>query len=265
MPDGGLCWPAGCRRRDHSVTFIDGDHGWSGRGQPRSAPEAHRALADARPEWVLQVVGEVRRRPAGMENAALASGEIEVSATEVVVLNAARTPPFPINEDTDVDETLRLRYRYLDLRRDRMRRNLDLRHRVVRFIRDHLSQRGFWEIETPMLFKRRQAPGLPVRPACTPAVYFRRNPPQLKQLLMVAGVERYFQIARCFRDEDLRGDRQPEFTQLDMEMSLVEREDVMALVEEMFTKLVGEVVPHKRVLQTPWPRLTYHEALERYG
>jgi aspartyl-tRNA synthetase len=261
------------RRRDHGgVTFID-LRDRSGLVQvvanPESAPEAHRALADARPEWVLQVVGEVRRRPAGMENAALASGEIEVSATEVVVLNAARTPPFPINEDTDVDETLRLRYRYLDLRRDRMRRNLELRHRVVRFIRDHLSQRGFWEIETPMLFKTTPegARDYLVPSRLYPGEFYAlpQSPQQLKQLLMVAGVERYFQIARCFRDEDQRGDRQPEFTQLDIEMSFVEREDVLRLMEEMYTAMVAEIVPEKKLLATPWPRLGYREAMDRFG
>jgi aspartyl-tRNA synthetase len=261
------------RRRDHGgVTFID-LRDRTGLVQvvanPESAPEAHRALADARPEWVLQVVGEVRRRPAGMENAALASGEIEVSATEVVVLNAARTPPFPINEDTDVDETLRLRYRYLDLRRDRMRRNLELRHRVVRFIRDHLSQRGFWEIETPILFKTTPegARDYLVPSRLYPGEFYAlpQSPQQLKQLLMVAGVERYFQIARCFRDEDQRGDRQPEFTQLDIEMSFVEREDVMRLMEEMYTAMVAEIVPDKKLLATPWPRLSYREAMDRFG
>ncbi len=145
------------RRRDHGgVTFID-LRDRTGLVQvvanPDSAPEAHRVLAEARSEWVLKVVGEVRRRPAGMENAALPTGEIEVSATQVEVLNAARTPPFPINEETEVEEMLRLRYRYLDLRREGMRRKLELRHRVARFIREFLSERGFWEIETPMLFK----------------------------------------------------------------------------------------------------------------
>src|SRR3989304_2358589 len=145
------------RRRDHGgVTFIDlrdREGVVQVVANPETAPEAHRALAEARPEWVLQVEGEVRRRPAGMENAALPTGDIEVSATQVEVLNAARTPPFPINEETEVEEMLRLRYRYLDLRREGMRRKLELRHRVARFIREFLSERGFWEVETPMLFK----------------------------------------------------------------------------------------------------------------
>jgi aspartyl-tRNA synthetase len=167
------------------------------------------------------------------------------------------------------DEHMRLKYRYLDLRREKMRNNLELRHRTIRFIRNHLDSKGFLEIETPILFKTTPegARDYLVPSRLHPGQFYAlpQSPQQLKQMLMVGGVERYFQIARCFRDEDQRGDRQPEFTQLDLEMSFVEREDVMALVEEMFTKMVAEVVPHKRLLQTPWPRLTYKEALERYG
>ena len=261
------------RRRDHGgVTFID-LRDRTGLVQvvanPDSAPEAHRVLAEARSEWVLKVVGEVRRRPAGMENAALPTGEIEVSATQVEVLNAARTPPFPINEETEVEEMLRLRYRYLDLRREGMRRKLELRHRVARFIREFLSERGFWEVETPMLFKTTPegARDYLVPSRLYPGEFYAlpQSPQQLKQLLMVAGVERYFQIVRCFRDEDLRGDRQPEFTQLDIEMSFVERKDVMQLMEEMYTELVREIVPHKKLQATPWPRLTYRDAMDRFG
>jgi aspartyl-tRNA synthetase len=261
------------RRRDHGgVTFID-LRDRTGLVQvvanPETAPEAHRALAEARPEWVLQVSGEVLRRPAGMENPALPTGEVEVSATRVEVLNPARTPPFPINEETEVEEMLRLRYRYLDLRRDGMRRNLELRHRVVRFIRNFLSERGFWEIETPMLFKTTPegARDYLVPSRLYPGEFYAlpQSPQQLKQLLMVAGVERYFQIARCFRDEDQRGDRQPEFTQLDLELSFVEREDVMRLMEEMYTAMVREVVPHKKLQASPWPRLSHREAMDRFG
>jgi aspartyl-tRNA synthetase len=194
---------------------------------------------------------------------------VEVSATRVEVLNPARTPPFPINEETEVEEMLRLRYRYLDLRRDGMRRNLELRHRVVRFIRNFLSERGFWEIETPMLFKTTPegARDYLVPSRLYPGEFYAlpQSPQQLKQLLMVAGVERYFQIARCFRDEDQRGDRQPEFTQLDLELSFVEREDVMRLMEEMYTAMVREVVPHKKLQASPWPRLSHREAMDRFG
>ena len=261
------------RRRDHGgVTFID-LRDRTGLVQvvanPESAPEAHRALAEARPEWVLQVFGEVRRRPAGMENAALPTGDIEVSATQVEVLNAARTPPFPINEETEVEEGLRLKYRYLDLRRPRLHRNLELRHRMVKFIRDYLDERGFWEVETPILFKSTPegARDYLVPSRVHPGQFYAlpQSPQQLKQLLMVAGVEKYFQIARCFRDEDLRADRQPEFTQLDLEMSFVERQDVMALAEDLFTHLAETLVPGRRLLAKPWPRLTYGEVMDRFG
>ncbi len=261
------------RRRDHGgVTFID-LRDRSGLIQvvanPETAPEAHRALEAARTEWVLRIEGEVRRRPTGMENPALPTGEVEVAASRVEVLNPARTPPFPINEETEVEEMVRLRYRYLDLRRERMRSNLTLRHEVFRFIREFLSDRGFLEIETPMLFKATPegARDYLVPSRLYPGEFYAlpQSPQQLKQLLMVAGVERYFQIVRCFRDEDQRGDRQPEFTQLDLEMSFVEREDVMALLEEMYTALVRRLVPHRRLLASPWPRLSHREAMDRFG
>ncbi len=227
-------------------------------------------VADVRSEWVLQVTGLVQKRPDGMVNPKLSTGEIEVVATDIKALNAAKPLPFVLTEEDKLpDENTRLKYRYLDLRREKMRRNLELRHRVIKFIRDYLDQKGFLEIETPILFKTTPegARDYLVPSRVHPGQFYAlpQSPQQLKQMLMVAGVERYFQIARCFRDEDQRGDRQPEFTQLDMEMSFVERDDVMALVEDMFTKLVAEIVPHKRLLQTPWPRLTYREALERYG
>jgi aspartyl-tRNA synthetase len=204
-----------------------------------------------------------------MENPALATGEVEVEVERLIILNPARTPPFPINEETSVDEMLRLQYRYLDLRRERMRRNLALRHRVVKYIRDFLDERGFWEVETPILFKTTPegARDYLVPSRVHPGEFYAlpQSPQQLKQLLMVAGVERYFQIARCFRDEDQRGDRQPEFTQLDLEMSYVSREDVMAITEELFSSLVTKLLPDKRVLQSPWPQLTYQEAMDRFG
>jgi len=261
------------RRRDHGgVTFIDlRDRAGVVQvvANPEVAAEAHAALAEARAEWVLRVEGEVRRRPSGMENPSLATGEVEVHANRVEVLNPARTPPFPINEETDVDEMLRLRYRYLDLRREGMRRKLQLRHEVVRFIRTYLSQRGFWEIETPILFKTTPegARDYLVPSRLYPGEFYAlpQSPQQLKQLLMVAGIERYFQIARCFRDEDQRIDRQPEFTQLDLEMSFVEREDVMAVAEALYTEMVEVLVPSKRLLAKPWPRLTYAEAMQRFG
>jgi aspartyl-tRNA synthetase len=261
------------RRRDHGgVTFIDLRDRFGlvqCVANPEMSPQAHQALEDVRAEWVLQLVGNVRRRPAGMENPNLATGEVEVEVHQVKVLNPAKTPPFSINKEEEVDENVRLRYRYLDLRRERMRRNLELRHRVVKYIRDYLDEKGFLEVETPILFKTTPegARDYLVPSRVHPGEFYAlpQSPQQLKQMLMVAGVERYFQIARCFRDEDLRGDRQPEFTQLDLEMSFVDMEDIMGLIEDMFTKIVAQVTPHKKLLASPWPRLTYQEAMDRFG
>jgi aspartyl-tRNA synthetase len=261
------------RRRDHGgVTFLD-LRDRSGLIQvvanPESSPDAHASAEAVRPEWVLQVEGLVRRRPQGMENPQLPTGEIEVEVRALKVLNPARTPPFPINEETDVEEMTRLKYRYLDLRRERMRGNLELRHRVVKFIRDYLDARGFWEIETPMLFKTTPEGArdylVPSRLYAGEFYALPQSPQQLKQLLMIAGVERYFQIARCFRDEDQRGDRQPEFTQLDLEMSFVERDDIMGLAEGLFTELVEALLPARKLHAKPWPRFTYAEVMERFG
>lgn len=236
---------------------------------PETSTAAHDRAEIVRNEWVVQVEGVVQQRPAGMENPELPTGQVEVDIAKLKVLNPARTPPFPINEETEVDEMIRLKYRYLDLRRQRMQRILELRHRIVKYIRDFLDERGFWEIETPILFKTTPEGArdylVPSRIHPGEVYALPQSPQQLKQLLMVAGVERYFQIARCFRDEDLRGDRQPEFTQLDLEMSFVDREDVMLLTEELFTTLVEELLPKKRILAKPWPRLTYTEALDRFG
>ncbi len=261
------------RRRDHGgVTFIDlrdRDGVVQVVANPESSPESHQSAVDLRAEWVIQVEGVVRRRPEGMENPNLTTGDIEVEVHELKVLNPAKTLPFLISKEEEVDEQTRLRYRYLDLRRERMRRNLVLRHRVVKFIRDYLDERGFIEVETPILFKTTPEGArdylVPSRVHSGEFYALPQSPQQLKQLLMVAGVERYFQIARCFRDEDQRGDRQPEFTQLDLEMSFVQREDVMQVIEDMYTKLVSEVVPHKRLLSSPWPRLTYQQAMDRFG
>lgn len=261
------------RRRDHGgLTFIDLRDRF-GLVQivtdPEKAPAAHVAFEPVRSEWVLQVTGTVRRRPEGMTNPELATGEIEVAVSELVVLNEAKPVPFAINKDEDVDENARLKYRYLDLRREPMQRNLILRHKIVKFIRDYMDKEGFLEIETPILFKTTPegARDYLVPSRVHPGEFYAlpQSPQQLKQLLMVAGIERYFQIARCFRDEDLRGDRQPEFTQLDIEMSFVQREDVMDLMERMYTAMVKELLPSKRLLSEPWPRLTYKEAMARFG
>jgi aspartyl-tRNA synthetase len=259
------------RQRDHGgVSFIDLRDRF-GLVQVVGNPDQPglNILHDARSEWVLQVTGSVRRRPAGAENPNLPTGEIEIEVHKVNTLNPAKALPFLINKDEDVDENVRLKYRYLDLRHERMQRNLVLRHKVIKYMRDFLDERGFIEVETPMLFKttpegaRDYLVPSRVHPGCFYALP--QSPQQLKQLLMVAGVERYFQIARCFRDEDLRGDRQPEFTQLDLEMSFVHRDDVLQLVEDLFTTMLPKVAPHKRLLSSPWPRLSYTEAVERFG
>lgn len=233
-----------------------------------AAAEAHAAASQVRSEYVIQVEGMVRRRPEDQINAEWATGQVEVAAHKVSILNTSKTPPFYIYEDAPVDEALRLRYRYLDLRRARMQRNIILRHETVQFIRKYLNQRGFLEIETPYLFKSTPEGArdylVPSRVHSGLFYALPQSPQQLKQLLMVAGYERYYQIARCFRDEDLRGDRQPEFTQLDLEMSFVHRDDVLDLIEGMFTALIPAVTPHKRIL-SPFPRLSFAEALERYG
>jgi aspartyl-tRNA synthetase len=261
------------RRRDHGgVTFVDLRDRFGivqVVANPENSPQAHQVLEDVRMEWVIQVEGVVKPRPEGSENPNLTTGEIEIEVENVVVLNQAKTPPFLIYKEEDVEENTRLKYRYLDLRHKRMQRNMVLRHDVIKFIRDYLDERGFLEIETPILFKTTPegARDYLVPSRVHPGEFYAlpQSPQQLKQLLMVAGIERYFQIARCFRDEDQRGDRQPEFTQLDLEMSFVEREDIMQLAEDLFTKLAARVVPHKRVLASPWPRLTYQESIERFG
>lgn len=234
---------------------------------PEVSAKVHRKAEQVRSEYVLAVQGEVQRRPPGTENPNLATGEIEVIAQELEVLNPSKTPPFLIQNEVNVEEWVRMRYRYLDLRRPVMYERLVLRHRVNQFIRNFLSDRGFIEVETPILTKSTPEGArdylVPSRlyPGCFYALP--QSPQQLKQLLMVAGVERYFQIVHCFRDEDPRADRQPEFTQLDLEMSFVEREDILNLIEELFTYLVP-AVSSKKVI-TPFPRLTYAEAMERYG
>ena len=261
------------RRRDHGgIAFID-LRDRSGLVQvvfnPNQGSDVAQIAADARNEWVLQVIGEVTRRPKGTENPNLATGEVEVVAKEARVLNVSKTPPFYINEETDVEESVRLRYRYLDLRKSMMQRNIILRHRVVKFIRDFLDARGFLEIETPILIKSTPegARDYLVPSRVHPGKFYAlpQSPQQLKQLLMVSGFEKYFQIARCFRDEDLRADRQPEFTQLDLEMSFVDIDDVLSLTEDLYASLVEAVVPHKRVMKRPFPRLSYAEAMAKYG
>ncbi len=260
------------RRRDHGdVTFIDLRDRY-GKTQivanAAEQPKSHAALKDARSEWVLQVSGTVRPRPEGTRNPKLATGEIEVAAQEIVVLNEAKTPPFYVNEDTPVDENLRWKYRYVDLRRERSKELMRLRHEVTNFIRNFFVERGFWEIETTMMI-RSDPTG--ARDFVVPSRYYPgkfwalpQSPQQLKQILMVGGIDKYVQIARCFRDEDPRADRIYELTQLDVEMSFAEPTDVMEILEACYTAVI-EKFAKKPLHKKPWPRVTYEEAMKRFG
>jgi aspartyl-tRNA synthetase len=260
------------RRRDHGgKVFID-LRDREGIVQvvfnPQVSQEAYQVAGSLRGEYVLQVTGEVAARPEGTENSKLATGNVEVIAKEAVILNPSKTPPFYISEDEEVEESLCLRNRYLYLRRPRMKDNLLLRHKMIKFIRDFLDGRGFVEIETPILIKSTPegARDYLVPSRINPGKFYAlpQSPQQLKQILMVAGFDKYFQIARCFRDEDLRADRQPEFTQLDMEMSFIELEDILKLMEELFTSLVKTVKPDMRLVE-PFAYLSYKETVEKYG
>ena len=257
------------RRRDHGgLVFLDLRDS-TGIVQVVANPEdsGFEAASSVRSEWVVQVRGEVSRRRDGTENSDLPTGEVEVRIASFAVLNEAVTPPFPVNQETDVAEPTRLRYRYLDLRRDRMARNLRLRHRVVHLIRNFMSERGFVEVETPVLglATPEGARDYLVPSRVHPGSFYAlpQSPQQWKQLLMVAGVDRYFQIARCYRDEDLRADRQPEFTQLDLEMAFVEQDDVLDLTEALYHHLAEEVGGF--AVPEAFPRLTYTECMERWG
>jgi len=260
------------RRRDHGgLIFID-LRDKEGVVQvvfnPESAPDCHKMASQMRGEYVIQVTGEVAPRPKGTVHPKLPTGEIEVIAGKAAILNPSKTPPFYINEEIEVEENLRLKYRYLDLRRARMKKNLILRHRVVKFTRDFLDAKGFIEVETPILIKSTPegARDYLVPSRVHPGKFYAlpQSPQQIKQLLMVAGVENYFQIAKCFRDEDTRADRQPEFTQLDLEMSFIEEADILGLMEELFLAMMATVKPEIKVIK-PFPRLSYAEAMERYG
>jgi aspartyl-tRNA synthetase len=235
---------------------------------PEIALEAHEAASDIRGEYVLEVQGIVRERPEGTRNPKLPTGDIEVEAHGVEVLSPAKTPPFEITQTAEIDESVRLRYRYLDLRRSHLQANMVLRHAVIREMREYLSDRGFIEIETPLLIKSTPegARDFLVPSSSFPGNFYAlpQSPQQMKQLLMVAGLDRYFQIARCFRDEAQRADRQPEFTQLDVEMTFVQQPDIMALIEELYVGLT-ERFSEKRILETPFPRLRYQEAIDRFG
>ena len=260
------------RRRDHGqLIFID-LRDRSGIVQvvfnPETSKTAHEIASQLRSEFVVQISGEVTARPTGTENAKMPTGEVEVLVETTVILNTAKTPPFYINEDIDVNENVRLKYRYLDLRRDRMKANIIMRHEVVRYMREFLYAKDFLDIETPILMKSTPegARDYLVPSRLYPGKFYAlpQSPQQFKQLLMVAGLEKYFQIAKCFRDEDSRKDRQPEFTQLDIEMSFVEEEDILNLLEELFTGLMDKLKPQLKI-NKPFLRLSYAEALEKYG
>jgi len=229
---------------------------------PQTLPEAH----NLRSEYVIRVEGEIVTRPEGTVNPRLITGEVEVKAARLEVLNKSETPPYPLDEE-NVNEDLRLQYRYLDLRRPQMAANLRMRHRVTRIIRDYFDEQGFLEIETPMLFKSTPegAREYLVPSRTNPGLFYAlpQSPQQFKQLLMVAGVDKYFQLARCFRDEDLRADRQPEFTQIDLEMSFIDREDLYRIIEGMLKRIWKEALNHE--VNTPFERLTFRDAMDCFG
>ncbi|MFL5777897.1 MAG: aspartate--tRNA ligase [Chloroflexota bacterium] len=262
------------RRRDHGqLIFLDlrDRHGLTQVVIDGSdAPAAHAIASKVRAEFVVTASGQVAKRLAGTENKRLPTGEIELQVTDLAILNESKTPPFYINEpDAPIDEALRLKYRYLDLRREPMAERMLLRSRLVQAIRDAHHRAGFVEVETPNLIKATPEGArdflVPSRLQPGNVYALPQSPQQLKQLLMVAGVDRYFQIAHCFRDEDLRGDRQPEFTQLDLEMSFVDEDAVMAFVEQMVIEVSGATTPERPIQATPFPRFTYDEAIERFG
>jgi aspartyl-tRNA synthetase len=259
------------RRRDHGkIVFLD-LRDMSGILQVVVLPgsEAYKKVQEVRSEWVLSITGKINKRPDKMINKEIATGTVEMEASDLEILNESKTPPFEIDKDTStVDEELRLKYRYLDLRTERMSNNILTRHKIVRYFREYLWAQGFREIETPFLTKSTPegAREFVVPSRIYPGEFYvlPQSPQQFKQLLMVAGIERYFQIARCFRDEDQRGDRQPEFTQLDMEMSFVTEEDIMSLIEDMMISLVEKLFPNKSIKSKPFERIKYSDSIEKY-
>ena len=259
-------------RRDHGkLIFID-MRDMSGKVQMVALPnrkEAHELASAVRPEWVIAVTGNVNKRPEKMINKDEPNGEIEIEITKIEVINKADTPPLDVrSEGKEIGEETRLKYRYLDLRRSRMQGNLALRHRFIKALRDFLDAEGFLEIETPILTKSTPEGArdfiVPSRLDKGNFYELPQSPQQYKQLLIIAGIEKYFQIARCFRDEDTRGDRQPEFTQLDLEMAYVERDDIIEFIERVLIHLVQKVTPEKKIQEIPFPRFSYKEAIEKY-
>ncbi len=258
-------------RRDHGkLIFIDLRDRW-GLTQvvflPKDCPEAYKKAQDLRSEFVVRVTGKVNKRPANTVNSKLATGEVEVLAKDLEILNPSLTPPFEIQGDSEITEEMRLKYRYLDLRREKVFNNFYLRHKLYQVIRGCLNSKDFVECETPILTKSTPegARDYLVPSRVNPGMFFAlpQSPQLFKQILMVSGIERYYQIAKCFRDEDLRADRQPEFTQLDLEMSFVDEEDVFSVIEELMQKIFKEL---KGIdLKIPFPRVSYAEAMQKYN
>ena len=261
------------RRRDHGdLIFVDlrDRYGFTQVSfDPSIAKGAHGKAEKIRPEWVIKVTGKVIARPEGQENKNMDTGEIELEVTDIEILNTSQTPPFEIDQDKKINEEVRYKYRYLDLRKDRMRENIIFRSKLAKFVRDFYEEKDFLDIETPVMIK-----GTPegsreylVPSRVYPGEFFvlPQSPQQIKQLCMVAGFDKYFQIAKCFRDEDLRGDRQPEFTQIDVEMSFVDQEDIISLHEELFIEICKKFAPEKKLTFSPFKRITWQEAMEKYG
>jgi aspartyl-tRNA synthetase len=259
------------RRRDHGgLIFVD-LRDRSGIVQvvfsPEVSVEAHKLAHDLRGEFVIAISGEIRRRPSGTENPNLLTGTIEVYAKNLIILNESEPLPFSLEDTTDVSEALRLKYRYLDLRRPEIQKNIIIRHKVTKSIRDYLDEKGFLEIETPFLTKSTPegARDYLVPSRLNPGHFYAlpQSPQLFKQILMVAGFEKYFQIVKCFRDEDLRADRQPEFTQVDMEMSFVEKDDIISVIEEMIKRIFKEILDKE--ITVPFERISFKDSMERFG
>ena len=260
-------------RRDHGkVIFID-LRDRSGIVQMVFTPsnkKLYEVVEQLRPEWVIKVIGKVSRRPEKMKNPNIETGEFEIQAEGLEILNLAETPPLAVDTDGyEIGEDVRMKYRYLDLRRPRLQKNLKLRANIIKFIRDFLIDKEFIEVETPVLGKSTPEGArdylVPSRLQSGKFYALPQSPQQYKQLLMVAGLERYFQIVKCFRDEDTRGDRQPEFTQLDIEMSFTNQEEILKLVEDLYVEAVKKFMPEKKIKEIPFPRISYKEAMEKYG
>lgn len=260
-------------RRDHGkLIFID-LRDFSGILQvvfsPNINKDAYKIANKLRPEWVVEIIGKTKERPKNLINPKIKTGRIELEGEKLIILNKAKTPPFEISErKEELKEEIRMKYRYLDLRREKMKENLILRQKVINFMRNFLTKKGFIEIETPILGKSTPegARDFLIPSRLHPGKFYAlpQSPQQYKQLLIVSGFEKYFQIARCFRDEDPRADRQAEFTQLDLEMAFGEQEDILNIIEELYIETIKKITPQKNISQIPFPRITYKEAMEKY-